>query len=178
VTCNVGFTLEELFHGATKKLKITRKRYNQQTGQTVEEPEVKEVTVKPGFKAGTKVTFEGAGDEGPNMPPGDVIFVVKEKPHPLFKREGDDLILHLPISMTDALAGFSGQVPGIDGRTVHFSRLGQVTQPQTRQVIPGEGMPRRQNGAVVGRGDLIIIFDVAFPTNTLPREACKRLFEK
>jgi len=51
------------------------------------------VSVKPGWKAGTKITFPSEGDEGPKGLPADLVFVVKEKPHPALTREGNHLVV-------------------------------------------------------------------------------------
>ena len=47
--------------------------------------------MKPGWKNGTRITFEGKGDEQPGGQAGDVVFVVKEQPHAKFHRQGDEL---------------------------------------------------------------------------------------
>lgn len=54
--------------------------------------EVIEINVKPGWKKGTKITFENKGDEQPGRIPADIVFVIDEKPHDTFSRAGDDLI--------------------------------------------------------------------------------------
>lgn len=61
-------------------------------GPTRSEDKILEITVKPGWKAGTKVTFNDEGDRKPGHIPADIQFVIKEKPHPRFKRDGNDLI--------------------------------------------------------------------------------------
>ena len=47
--------------------------------------------MKPGWKAGTKITFQREGDQAPNKIPADIVFIIKDKPHPHFRREGSDL---------------------------------------------------------------------------------------
>ena len=49
------------------------------------------MAIKPGWKEGTRVIFEGKGDRLPGRPPQDVVFVIKQVPHPRFTRSGDDL---------------------------------------------------------------------------------------
>ncbi|CAN0002151.1 unnamed protein product, partial [Hapterophycus canaliculatus] len=61
------------------------------------------VSVKPGWKKGTKITFPGEGDEGPGMLPADVVMVVAERPHQYFSREGNNLIYTSMLSLADAL---------------------------------------------------------------------------
>ena len=106
----LGCSLEDLYRGCTKKLKITRK------STTLQRPaeKVLEVPIKPGFKAGTKITFSGDGDE---VAPGvaqDIQVVVREKPHDRFVREGADLHLKHAIPLADAVCG----IPHLDVRSL------------------------------------------------------------
>ena len=57
------------------------------------------ITVKPGWKAGTKITFPKEGDQGPNTVPADIVFILKDKPHPRFERVGNDLIYTATIQL-------------------------------------------------------------------------------
>jgi DnaJ family protein B protein 4 len=76
-------SLEDLYTGATKKLKISRLRKGQKDEKVVE------VTIKKGWKPGTKITFPGEGDEeASGAEPADIQFVIAEKPHPRFRRDG------------------------------------------------------------------------------------------
>jgi DnaJ family protein B protein 4 len=89
---NLNVTLEDLYTGCTKRMRITAKKYDAASGKVVSIATDKEIQVKAGWKDGTKITFEGEGDElGPGSIPADVVFVVKAKPHDRFTREGDDL---------------------------------------------------------------------------------------
>jgi len=60
--------------------------------QVPEEKQI-EIDVKRGWKPGTKITFEGYGDEEPGLQSGDIQFVIQEKKHPIFTRDGNDLIM-------------------------------------------------------------------------------------
>lgn len=97
-------TLEELYTGCTKRMKITRKRLNPDNSVRNDE-KVLSINVKAGWKAGTALTFDGEGDQLPGVIPADVKFVISEKPHDRFKREGNDLVYTARISLADALAG-------------------------------------------------------------------------
>lgn len=83
-------TLEDIVRGCTKKMKISRKVL-QPDGTNRKEDKVLTINVKPGWKAGTKITFQKEGDQGKNKIPADIVFIIRDKPHPLFKREGSDL---------------------------------------------------------------------------------------
>ena len=67
---------------------------------------------------GQKITFGGEGDQEPGMEPGDIIIVLDEKEHPVFKRSGIDLIMQQNVNITEALCGFKKTVPTLDDRTL------------------------------------------------------------
>lgn len=83
-------TLEEIYHGCVKKMKISR-RVLEQDGTPRKEDKYVSISVKPGWKSGTKVTFQKEGDQTKGRIPADIVFIIRDKPHPLFKREGGDL---------------------------------------------------------------------------------------
>lgn len=84
-------SLEDVAKGCTKKMKISRKVLNPDGRTTKREEKVLTINVKPGWKAGTKITFQKEGDQTPNSIPADISFIIRDKPHPLFKREGSDI---------------------------------------------------------------------------------------
>lgn len=83
-------SLEEINKGTTKKMKISR-RVVQPDGSLKKEDKVLTINIKPGWKAGTKITFQKEGDQSRNKVPADIVFIIRDKPHSLFKREGSDL---------------------------------------------------------------------------------------
>jgi|SRR6218665_622416 len=91
VIYDIQVSLEEILKGVTKKMKITRKVLNPDGRTTRNEDKVLSVDVRPGWKAGTKVTFPREGDQSVNNIPADVVFVIKDRPHPIFKRDGSDI---------------------------------------------------------------------------------------
>ncbi|KAL0422279.1 UNVERIFIED_CONTAM: DnaJsubfamily B member 13 [Sesamum latifolium] len=151
-------TLEELCHGCVKKIKITRDAISS-SGLIVQEEETLKIKVKPGWKKGTKITFEGKGDERPGTLPADVIFSIDEKSHLLFKREGDDLELGVEVPLVQALTGCSLPVPLLGGGQINLS-IDDIIYPGYEKIIPGQGMPMSKEGK---RGDLRLKFLVEFP---------------
>lgn len=83
-------TLEEIYHGCVKKMKISR-RVQQPDGTSKKEDKYVSISIKPGWKSGTKVTFQKEGDQSPGKIPADIVFIIRDKPHAMFKREGSDL---------------------------------------------------------------------------------------
>lgn len=84
-------TLEEVLKGSTRKIRITRKVPKSDGNGFTKEDKVLTINVKPGWKAGTRVTFPREGDQRPNCIPSDIVFLIKDKPHSHFKREGIDI---------------------------------------------------------------------------------------
>ncbi|KAM1014621.1 hypothetical protein EV1_044100 [Malus domestica] len=157
----LAFTLEELCHGCVKKIKITRDVINN-AGIIVQEEETLKINVQPGWRKGTKITFEAKGDEKPGYLPADIVFLIDEKRHNLFKRSGrDDLEIAVEIPLADALGGCSFPVPLLGGDKMRLS-LDDIVNHGYEKVIPGQGMPKLKEPTK--RGDLRITCLVNFPT--------------
>ncbi|CAF3687427.1 unnamed protein product [Rotaria sp. Silwood1] len=96
-------SLEEIATGATKKMKISRKVLNPDTHTTRIEDKVLTIDIKPGWKQGTKITFPREGDQSPTSIPADIIFIIKDKPHPTFRRDGSDIIYTAKINLKETI---------------------------------------------------------------------------
>jgi len=151
-------SLEELYTGTTKKLKVTRNKM--EGDRRVPENKLCEIDIKKGWKAGTKITYEGWGDEEPGTEAGDIIFVIEEKKHPRFVRDGNDLVFHRPISLTEALCGTKFSIEGLGGESINVDTKNEVVNPQTKKRIAGKGMPIKGGGSY---GDLVIQWNINFP---------------
>ncbi len=85
----------------------------------VEHTESLEVRIKPGTRDGQRIRLAGRGNAGTmGGAPGDLYIVIKVGEHPLFRREGDDIYLSVPVSITEAALGSKIEVPTIDGRAL------------------------------------------------------------
>ncbi|MED6143172.1 hypothetical protein PIB30_003876 [Stylosanthes scabra] len=154
-------TLEDLCFGCTKKMKITRDVIKH-PGVMVQENEILKIEVKPGWRKGTKIKFEGKGDEKPGYLPADIVFIIEEKKHHLFSREGNnDLEICIEIPLGDALTGCSLPIPVLGGEKLTLSFENTVIYPGYVKVIEGQGMPIPKNEGK--RGDLYVKFLVDFP---------------
>ena len=168
ITRELPVTLEELFRGTTKKMKIKRKTFDPRTGKRNVEDKILDVDIKPGYKAGTKIKFKGVGDqeEGGSQ---DLHFVITPKLHPVFTREGDDLVATVELDLKEALTGWKRTVTTIDGRQQAIERAGP-TRPGFREPFPHQGMPHSKKPTE--RGDLYVEIKVKFPASlTLAQKA-------
>ena len=156
-------SLEELLRGCTKKMKITRKVVGPD-GSVRKEDKVLTINVKPGWKAGTKITFPREGDQTGHNVPADIVFLIKDKAHPLFKRDGADIRHTVRISLREALCGCTITIPTLTGERI-TQRITDVVKPSTTKRIPGHGLPHSKEPS--RRGDLIVGFDIKFP-DSLP----------
>ena len=163
IETHLRLTLEELYSGCMKKLKITRKVLNPDGRSVRPETKILEIPVACGWKAGTKVTFEKHGDEGPGIIPADMVFVVQEKPHAVFERSGNNLVHKANVSLKDALCGGEYHLKTLDNRRIKVPFSGPISTGST-QVVPGEGMPISKTGGK-SKGDLMVKFNVIMPTS-------------
>jgi molecular chaperone DnaJ len=108
---------------------------------------------------GNYLTLQGQGNAGPRGgAPGDLIVVIEEKPHDLFKRNGDDIIYDLSIGFPDLVMGTKIEVPTLDGHVKVTVPAG--TQPNTMLRISGKGIGHLKGG---GSGDMYVRVNVFVP---------------
>ncbi|KAK9837066.1 hypothetical protein WJX81_000009 [Elliptochloris bilobata] len=129
----------------------------------VPEKKVFEVHIEQGHKHGAKVVLRGeAGCSDPNVQPGDVVFVLEQRPHKLFKRVGNDLVMEKDITLAEALCGCSFDVVHLDNRVLQVVHPGgEVIKPESWRCVNDEGMP--VHGRPYEKGNLYIRFAVKFP---------------
>jgi DnaJ-class molecular chaperone len=146
----VELTLEEAYHGATRRISIKQGGHARSV----------DVRIPPGVKDGSRVRAAGEGEAGANGGiSGDLYLRVSVKPHPVFDRRGTDLHTKVPVPVTTAVLGGEAQVPTITGSI----RLKIPETTQSGQVfrLKGHGMP------VIGkpdeRGDLFATVEVQLP---------------
>lgn len=110
-------SLEEVLRGGTKKVKIIRHEFvDQMKGETHIKERYLKVSFKPGTDSGATIRFPEEGDQGPSRIPADIIFVIKVKDHERFRRNKDDLLMTQPITLKEALCGFTFTFLTLDER--------------------------------------------------------------
>ena len=137
--------------------------------------EVARVSVKipAGVDTGTRVRSTGDGEPAPvaGGQPGDLHVVLQVKEHPIFQRQGTEIVCEVPISFVQAALGGTIDVPTLDGPVKH--KLPAGTQTGATFKLKGKGVPVLQGS---GRGDHHVVVVVETPTH-LSREQ-KALLEK
>lgn len=118
--------------------------------------------IDKGMKDGQKLTFTGEGDQAPDIDPGDIVIVLDEKEHDVFRRQGSDLYMRMDIELADALCGFTRNIKTLDNRTLVIkSHPGEVIRPKELKCVVDEGMPIY--GDPLEKGRLVIDFQIKFP---------------
>jgi len=153
VSAVVEVSLEEAHQGTTRRLSLEGS------------PESFEVRIPAGVKEGSKVRVTGKGEKSLGGGAGDLYLEVKIKPHPLYRREGDDLYVDVPVTFAEAALGAEIEVPTLSGRARIRVPAGSQTGRLMR--LKGKGMPRLKGGEF---GDLFAKLVVVVPRELQPRE--------
>lgn len=160
-------TLEEIYTGCVKKMKISRK-IQAPDGSPKKEDKYVSINVKPGWKSGTRVTFQKEGDQIKGRIPADIVFIIRDKPHPLFRREGSDIRYVARLTLKQALCGVIFEVPTMTGEKLRISTKHEIIKPNTVKRVQGYGLPFPKD--ISKKGDLLIAFDIRFPVNLTPTQ--------
>jgi len=124
------------------------------------------VSIPPGVDSGATRLMSGAGNRSrADRAPGDLEIVIEISPHPIFRREGDDILCTVPVAFTQAALGGEIDIPTLDGEG--RLRVPGGTQPGTVLRMKGKGVPRR---AGLGRGDLRVQVAIEVPTQLTDRQ--------
>jgi curved DNA-binding protein len=156
-------TLHEMAFGAEKLVSFSH------NGQ-VEKISVK---IPPGTLPGKKLRLTGKGGPSPmGGPPGDLYVKLKEVEHPVFKREGNDLLVDRRIKFTEATLGTKVTVPTLDGKTMSL-KVPPGTQSHTKMRLKNYGLPTAHQKS---RGDQLVRIIVETPANLTKKQ--KTLLEE
>jgi molecular chaperone DnaJ len=130
--------------------------------------EVVEIKIPAGVAEGMVVNVPGKGNAGRhNGVNGDIQVFIKEEPHDVFVRDGNDLIYNLLLDFPTAALGGEVEIPTIEGSKLRI-KIENGTQPGKTLRLRGKGLPAVQ-GYGNGRGDLVVNISVYVP-KTLSRE--------
>ena len=131
---------------------------------TVSRTDPIEVRIKPGTRDGQRIRLAGKGNAGARGgAAGDLYVIIRIDPHPVFRRDGDDIYITVPVSASEAALGAKIEVPTIDGRAL--LKIPPGTQPGQKLRLREKGVPSAtQEGE---RGDEIVEVTVRVP---MPRD--------
>ncbi|MBI3211100.1 MAG: molecular chaperone DnaJ [Simkania negevensis] len=122
------------------------------------------VPIPAGINDGMHLKMTGYGDAGEGGgPPGDLYVYVGVKPHPVFSREGDDLTLVFPISITEAALGCKKEIPRLLSNKPLILTVPEGTQSGKVLRVKGEGLPNVHSNRT--KGDLLVRMQVETPVN-------------
>ena len=147
----------------------------------VSEKHILKLNVEPGTPNNYQQKYTGEGNEGANTLAGDIIFIIKQKPHVDFHRIDNNLLLKKNISLGDALCGFKLKIKTLDSRIIYITSKDTVINPGEILMVSNEGMPIHNTSSLL-KGNLYIKFNIIFPkqvsvttasklTNLLPKSA-------
>lgn len=129
------------------------------TGREKKKRTVK-INVPPGVDSGMRLRMAGYGDAGEGGgPPGDLYVYITVKPHEIFSREGDDVIIELPVTFSEAALGTKKEMPTPIGGSARIS-IPEGTQNGKSFRVRGEGAPNVHGS---GKGDLLVQVVVETP---------------
>lgn len=156
----ITVTLEELYHGSTKTIRVPPP--DAPFHQTHHAKHVS-VHIPPGTQAGHVLVCSGEIDFVQDATPADLILIVQQQRHELFTRKHYDLAMTLSIRWSQALRGLQQRIPHLSGREIPISVPGPIQNGDVYR-LKGYGMPKSSTEY----GDLYIEFEVMLPQSRNP----------
>jgi DnaJ-class molecular chaperone len=149
VRAQVAIDLEEAIQGGHKRIAFP-------DGRAID------ITIPKGAAEGQVLRLKGQGSPG-RAGPGDALIELAIRPHPVFRREGDSLVMDLPVSVPDAVLGAKVEAPTPDGPVSLTVPKGSNAGSTLR--LKGRGLPDPRSGV---RGDLLARLQIVLPERTDP----------
>nr|CCC54111.1 putative chaperone protein DNAj [Trypanosoma vivax Y486] len=132
-------TLEDVYYGAVRRATWSSTFVRQGNETTVQE--CFELRVPKGAHTGDKFVVDGKGDWKEGCARGDVVVVLELLQHERFRREGDDLVVKVPITLSEALCGVTLTVQTMEGTDISVL-IDEIVHPKYRRRVVGQGLPR------------------------------------
>lgn len=147
--------LQDAFHGATRSITLQRPALDD-AGHGVLHERTLRVAIPKGIRAGQQIRLTGQGSTGlGNGPPGDLYLEVAFEPHAVWRVDGRDLYLTLPVAPWEAALGAEVELPTPDGPVAMSVPAGSQTGRKLR--LRGRGIPGREPG------DLYVLLELVLP---------------
>jgi molecular chaperone DnaJ len=139
--------------------KIPKEKCPECKGQGIKRKEVEiKITVPLGIDNGEMIRLPQQGEAVKTGVAGDLYVKIHVKPHPTFRRDGSNLLMNLPVKMTDALLGTTVSIETLEGKTLEVT-IPPMKKAEEHLRVAGKGIPSEGTR----RGDLIIRLEVALP---------------
>jgi len=152
------FTSERVCETCDGSGKVPKEKCSECKGHGVRRREVElHITIPTGIDNGEMIRLTGQGEAIKAGVAGDLYVKVHVKPHPLYHREGANLVMTLPVKLTDALIGTTIPIETLEGKTLEVN-IPAMKKAEELLRIRGKGVPVDSS-----RGDLIIRLEVALP---------------
>jgi len=163
----INLSFEQAVHGTNVEIDLLRP---EPTGQA--RRETLTVRIPPGVQDGQRIRLKGKGQPGVDGgPPGDLYIVCHVREHPYFRREGRDIYLDVPVTVTEAALGATIELPTIDGPT--RVRIPPGTSSGTKLRLKGRGVRDARSGQ---RGDQYAVIRIVLPKKL--SESQRKLLEQ
>ncbi len=146
---NVAYRLAVSFIDAAT---LAPQRITLHDGKTID------LKLSPGVESGTQMRLSGKGQPGPGGA-GDAIVTIDVKPHPFFRRDGDNVLLDLPITLDEAVKGGKVKVPTVDGPVMLGIPAGSTSGKTLR--LRGKGFTAKGGK----RGDQLVTLQIDVPAD-------------
>jgi len=168
---HVTLSFEEAIRGATLDIEVSDGTARSERAASRAERQRISVRIPPGVHDGQRIRVRGKGQPGSGRrPAGDLLVVCSVRPHPYFRRDGDDIYLDVPISIAEAALGAKVDIPTLDGiRTV---TIPPGTSSGAKLRLAGLGAASPKTGQ---RGDQYAVVKIVAPTIS---ELQRRLLEE
>ncbi|NYT41400.1 J domain-containing protein [Sphingomonas sp. R-74633] len=150
---NVAYRLAVSFEDAAR---LAPQRITLRDGKTID------LKLPAGVETGTQMRLAGKGEEGPGGA-GDAIVTIEIQPHRFYERQGDDIRLELPVTLSEAVLGAEVRVPTPDGAVMLKVPKGSSSGKTLR--LKGRGFHKKAPGTGGGRGDLLVTLMVELPVD-------------
>jgi curved DNA-binding protein len=150
LTYELSVSLNEILAGSEKTISLRRETKTENVS----------VKIPKGIKAGQKLRLAGKGSPSPyGGPPGDLFLIIKEQPHPVFVRDGNNLTTEQHIPFSKACLGSEISVKSLEGKELKVKVPASI-QPHAKLRLKGHGLPAGKTG---GRGDIYVKITVDVP---------------
>jgi curved DNA-binding protein len=160
VEATLHLTLEEAFQGVEKSLQLASPGHSAKTVN---------VRVPPGVLSGRRLRVRGKGEASMHGQAGDLLLTIELDPHPLYRLEGKDIYLDVPVTPWESVLGTNVTVPALSGNV--RLRIPAGAKAGQKMRLTGKGMPDSRMA-----GDLYTVVRIVLPANVSDEE--RALYEK